>query len=129
MKESREPYNFSYETKIKALERSRYRCEQCGRTHSRKNQLEVHHVVAIWFAREVPALALQVITSIANAKVLCHSCHNEEHRTESRNKYQSIAPVVLQEYLSLVVDHSKDEWRKKSQELKGPTVFSDGPGS
>ena len=111
--DNREGYNFPYEIKKEAFERSGYRCEVCGAQDDETNRLEVDHTIAIWFARETNCLSAEVIKSIANATVLCHQHHREKHSHESRQYYAELAPTVLISYLEKVVDHHKDDWREK----------------
>jgi 5-methylcytosine-specific restriction endonuclease McrA len=111
--DNRTPYEFSLETKREALARHDYKCVDCGAEDDRTNRLQLDHEIAIWFARENPALTVEVIRSIANCVPRCARCHSEKHKRESRKMYQELAPVVLQRYLELIVDHTKDDWRSK----------------
>lgn len=103
---------FSYATKIEALERSGYRCDHCGKEEGRGDaRLEAHHRLALWFAKEYPVFAPALITHLCNCEILCVSCHKNVHKKESRSYYAELAPVVLQEYLQATLDTSKDDWR------------------
>lgn len=72
----RKRYEFDNQTKYEAKKRAGFRCEICGKP----TNLEVHHRIAIWFARDyMPQLAASVIKSLANAEVLCSDCHKQIH--------------------------------------------------
>jgi len=101
---------FNHETKQKAKERAGWKCELCGEP---ADYLEVHHRIAIWFALEVPALSYIVISSLANAQVVCGEDHSKLHAQESRTYYAQLAPQVLKEYLESTIRPEKDDWRKK----------------
>lgn len=112
-KDNRQPYNFDHETKMETLHRAGYRCEKCGKQDSATDRLQVHHQVSVWFARENPCLAIEVIKSLANSVALCNDCHKKEHQQESRAYYASLAPVVLTKWLESHIDPHKDDWRDK----------------
>lgn len=113
-------YEFSYETKIKALERSSYTCDRCGKHEGKGNdRLEAHHIIPLWFIKEFPVFAPALITSLCNLQILCVACHREVHKTESRLKYVDLAPQVLTKYLQQNLDTSKDDWRKQVRQYKG----------
>lgn len=112
-KENRTPYQFDHDIKLETLHRAGYRCEKCGKQDSATDRLQIHHQVAIWFARENPCLAIEVIKSIENAIALCAECHRAEHLHESRHYYASLAPVVLTKWLESHIDPHKDDWRDK----------------
>lgn len=65
-------YEFSTETKELARKRARYCCERCGR----RGTTEIHHRIPVYMARELNLPHL-LITSLANAEVLCPNCHAE----------------------------------------------------
>lgn len=116
-KSNRKQYEFDFSTKQEALEKAGYRCEWCEAQDSRTNRLEVDHAIAIWFARENPALTVEVIKSIANATVLCHECHADKHLQESRRYYADLAPTVLAKYLENIIDPHLDDWRDKLKQV------------
>ena len=103
MSKGREGYEFNLGLKKYALERANYRCEMCGRKGTRQNPLEVHHRVAIWFAKQYPFIAPAVITHIANAQVLCHECHTQHHQEATAETYQRELELVLQDYAAAVI--------------------------
>lgn len=117
MSQSRLLYEFDPQTKREALERANYTCERCGREENRENgiQLNAHHIISIWFARENPCLALEVIKSLSNCEIVCRECHNAIHNQETRTYYEELAPIVLRNYLNMIVNHDKDNWRWKGQ--------------
>lgn len=105
---------FSHETKEKAKERAGYKCERCGKT----GHLEIHHILPLWWAKEVPALSYAVISHLANTMVLCVSCHRKTHLEETRTAIAEKAPEVLRKYLEVTIQPQKDDWRKKLQKLR-----------
>lgn len=115
MSQSRLLYEFDPTTKREALDRVNYTCEICGREEDRSNGifLQAHHKIAIWFARENPCLALEVIKSLANCEIVCRDCHSKLHNQETRTYYEELSPIVLSNYLNMIVDHDKDNWRWK----------------
>ncbi len=72
----RNPYEFSQQIKEEALSRSNLRCEGCGRSAKRR-ELQIHHIIPVWFAIQYPLFSIPLITSIANTKVLCLECHKQ----------------------------------------------------
>lgn len=77
----RKAYEFTRETKLEAINRSQCRCERCNKSIYEDNvRLEVHHRVPVFVAKMYPQFSLSVIKSLANAEVLCSSCHHAEHR-------------------------------------------------
>jgi len=73
-------YEFTPETKILALKRANWRCEDCRvpKHMARDGYLEIHHMLAIAIAiTDYPFLAPAVISSLANARVLCKDCHQK----------------------------------------------------
>lgn len=102
---NRTPYKFDDEVKHEARERAGGKCEWCGKEVPK---LEAHHLVAIWFAREIPCLAPIVIKSLANLIYLCPSCHEKHHSTpETPEKYLPYVPIVVQKYLEMQVEHKQ----------------------
>lgn len=108
--QTRQPYEFEHKTKYEAL-RSASECEICRLPELIDDPFECNHIIAIWFAREVPCLTVEVIRSIANMQVIHKSCHRELHTRESRLYYQELVPFVVARYLSMTVDHTRDSWR------------------
>lgn len=71
-------YEFTYKTRVEALKRAKFTCEECGVRQEDGYALFVHHVLGIAFARYYyPSIAPVVISSLANARVLCSDCHLE----------------------------------------------------
>lgn len=94
----RTPMEFTDQTKLEALKRADFKCEDCGRTKAQlredgeKGYFEIHHRLPIYIiASEFPELSLSVIKSLANAEVLCQKCHAERHRTTTFEEYEAIA--------------------------------------
>jgi len=83
-------YEFSKETKLEALNRAGWCCERCGiyKEETFEGYLEIHHVVGISLAiHYYPELAPVLISSLANARVLCEKCHTIED-VEDRKKHK-----------------------------------------
>lgn len=82
----REHYEFSKATRIEALRRAEYRCEQCGKSDKEVGKLFIHHKLMIEMAaRYYQDISCEVIKSLANAEVLCDHCHkvrDEQARRE-----------------------------------------------
>lgn len=83
---------FSGETKRKALERARYRCEICGK----KARLEIHHILPLYVASQVyKDLPHAALRSLQNAACVCPDCHNGLHeRGWHERDYSTIASVL-----------------------------------
>lgn len=80
----RKAYEFTKKTKLEAINRSQCRCERCDKSiHKDSIRLEVHHRVPVFVAKMYPQFSLSVIKSLANAEVLCSSCHQAEHREKT----------------------------------------------
>lgn len=84
-----------------AKELANYRCERCGRSEDRVEQLEVHHKLAIWFASKYfPHLSGLILNSVANAEVLCHRCHFKHHRRDrtssQKNYYRAVGRELME---------------------------------
>lgn len=78
----------------------------CGAAHSEENPLQVHHMVAIWFARNCTVLAPyfpELIKSVLNAIVLCEDCHTQVHHQESDLEYSLLAETLINRYRSAVL--------------------------
>lgn len=117
---SRQEYEFSLDTKRAALEQHGGRCAICGGVETPDDRFEFNHVLAVWFAKEIGgALSIEVIKSLANCEPVHKSCHRQLHLQESRAYYQELAPLVLQRYLTQIIDHSKDDWRVKLGYARG----------
>lgn len=114
---SREPYNFDFHTKHERLSTVK-NCEICGKPPTRDDPFEADHIVAIWFAIENPCLAAEVIKSVANMRIVHRSCHRDLHLNESRRTYTEMAPIVLQRYLDMIVNHRLDDWRDKLKQYQ-----------
>lgn len=69
---SRRGYEFSNETKELARKKARYCCERCGK----EGRTEVHHRIPIYIAKQYPELSQAMISSLANAEILCSDCHD-----------------------------------------------------
>lgn len=67
-------YEFSGRVKMEAIKRANYACEECGVS----GYVEVHHMLGIYYAVTVyKDIAPWMISSLANAKVLCPTHHTE----------------------------------------------------
>lgn len=85
----KEHCKFSYQTRQEALKQADYRCQICG---EKCNYLEVHHIIAIWFAiHYCPSLSTEVIRDISNAIAVCPNCHAQLHKDESVDIYKCLA--------------------------------------
>jgi hypothetical protein len=79
--------HFPAQVKEVAKRRADWKCEKCGKTDDEVRQLEVHHILAVWFAKEYfSQIASHALNSLLNAQVLCSECHHKLHRNEGRNK-------------------------------------------
>ena len=117
---SRTEYEFPLAVKRASLEQHGHRCAICGGEETPDDHFEYNHILAVWFAKEIGgALSLEVIKSLANCEPVHKSCHRDLHLRESRAYYQELAPIVLQNYLKQIIDHSKDDWRVKLGYAKG----------
>ncbi len=108
-KNPREGYTFSHEQKQAVIEEAHYQCEHCGSYHSPSNRLEIHHIVAVFFARECN-IPHAIITSLLDASAICHDCHTKYHRQESRYQYAYLAWFLFS--IDVEYNESKDDWRK-----------------
>jgi len=106
---NRKLFEFSHETKEQARELSEYKCDICGGKDKKTQRVQVHHQVAIWFAREL-GISAQLIQSLANAMCLCQECHSHMHHQENRHQYEYLAWWLLK--VDVEADGSKDAWRK-----------------
>ncbi len=96
-KTNRVGYEFSLDVKIQAFERSKYRCEVCGKKQieTPENCLDIHHILGICLAKTYfPHISKQIIASLANAEVVCKTCHDKENLF-SRKNYAIIAQALL----------------------------------
>jgi len=85
----KEACKFSYSTKKEVLEQADGRCQICGEEYE---YLEVHHLIAIWFAiHYCPSLSTTVVNNIANAIAVCPNCHTQLHKDESVDIYKCLA--------------------------------------
>lgn len=94
----RAPYEFTQKTKIDALNKAHWQCEECGKKKSetKEGYLEIDHRIPIWFVLSYfPTLAPAVVKSIANARVLCKDCHERIHLTEKKKDYIERAKTLL----------------------------------
>ncbi len=97
---------FSYPVKEEAKQRVNYTCERCGRSNGRVKQLEVHHRLAIWFAKKYfPQLSSIILNSIANAEVLCYRCHLKLHKRDrsldQKRKYRAVGRELTEKQREL----------------------------
>lgn len=107
--ERRRKYEFSNERKEQAKELSHYNCDICGGKDRKTQRLQIHHLCAIWFARET-GIPCDVIKDLSNAMCLCEKCHNKMHLQENRPQYEAIANNILDQ--DVEADESLDAWRK-----------------
>lgn len=93
-------YEFTPETKLEALKRANFRCEGCGvpKREARDGYLEIHHVLGVAAAiKFYPSLAPAIISSLANAQVLCKDCHQQED-----NRMQFNHPKIAHSIISML---------------------------
>lgn len=101
----RQGYTFTFEQRQQALENNHYQCEYTGKLA----RLEAHHIIAIWFAREV-GIPPEVITSTMNLAFVEHETHVYLHQQESRYQYAYLAWFLFG--IDVEYDEHKDDWRK-----------------
>lgn len=92
-----EDCEFTKETKLSALRRANWKCEQCGidKQHAPEHYLEIHHKLGIALAlRHHPEISHALISSLANAEVLCIKCHDKKDITD-RKKHMQYAQELL----------------------------------
>jgi len=96
---------FTNEVKIEALKKADWCCEECGikKKDAEKGYLEIHHRVGIAVAlHNHPELSHAMISSIANAVVLCIPCHrlmdseDPKHHREYAKELRSMHVRQLQ---------------------------------
>lgn len=96
----RTPYEFSPETKLEALRRTDFCCADCGtpKRETERGYLEIHHRIPIWAFHYNPELFVgvtaDILTSVENARPLCHPCHREKDRLQLET-YARIAQAIL----------------------------------
>lgn len=98
IKLSRKDYEFSFATKMTALERDSYTCQKCKkhRTELTPRYLEVHHRIPIWFAMEyLPHIAPIYIKSLDCALSLCQNCHDTEHEQTNLDELWTLTAALL----------------------------------
>ena len=100
---NRAPMEFSDETKIEALKRASFKCEDCGRSKEdlkkagEPGYFQLHHILGIAVAvRLFPWIGYEVIKSVENCRCLCHKCHRVEEN--SRPDHEEIATELLNRY-------------------------------
>jgi len=90
---------FTKEVKLEALRKADWCCEECGikKKDAVEGYLEIHHRVGVVVAlRNHPELSHAMISSIANAVVLCIPCHrlmdseDPKHHNEYAKELRSI---------------------------------------
>ncbi len=103
---------FSDETKLEALRRANWRCERCGRQKQDVGYLEIHHRLGIAIAlRYHPEISHALLSSIANARVLCHDCHRIEDQSD-RRKHQELARELQRyELTQLLIEYMAADTR------------------
>jgi protein-tyrosine-phosphatase len=83
-------------TKIEALQNANWRCERCGieKKDTPEQYLEIHHRLGISIAlHNIPSIEHALLSSVANAQVLCRKCHkiqDQEDARRWRETYQEI---------------------------------------
>jgi len=79
---------FTNEVKIEALKKAEWCCEECGikKKDTTEGYLEIHHRVGIAVALlNHPELSHAMISSIANAVVLCIPCHRLMDKLDAKH--------------------------------------------
>lgn len=72
----RKHYEFDRNTRYEAYRRAQGQCEICGTSDG----LECHHILGVWYAVNFhPEISAVVIKSLANAQIVCQSCHEDIH--------------------------------------------------
>lgn len=92
---SKRPANFEFskQTKIEALKRANFTCEECGKKkyECTPQFLEIHHIVGIAIAIQYhPELSHAMISSLKNCSCLCVSCHKKRDILD-RRKHRELA--------------------------------------
>ena len=101
MKKERRPKTceFSDATKLEALKRADWRCEECGKTKQEVGHFEIHHRVGIAIAlSHHPELSHAMISSLANSVCLCASCHKKADIKDRRHHVENAKK--LEEYFT-----------------------------
>jgi len=91
---------FPRETKVDALRNADWKCEMCGvkKKETEQGFLEIHHILPVYIAvKYYPHVSAVAIRSLANAEVLCVSCHHKRHEWEDFAEYNEQA-IKLIEY-------------------------------
>jgi 5-methylcytosine-specific restriction endonuclease McrA len=97
MSRRRKPYNFDFETKLKALEKNNFCCARCGKHKSKckPSYLEVHHRLPIGVALDHFPQVIHKLHTLENALPLCVSCHKEVHENLTIEECAVIAQALL----------------------------------
>lgn len=92
---------FSDATKLEALRRADFTCEDCGtkKQDTKEGCLQIHHIVGIALAlRHHPELSHAMISSIHNTAVLCQTCHKKRDVEDRKNHVENAKK--LEEYFT-----------------------------
>lgn len=94
---------FTPETKLEALRRAKFTCEDCGRPKHEVGYLQIHHKLGIAIAaRFHPEISHALLASIANTAVLCPDCH-EKRDIADRKKHTEFARALQRYELTQLV--------------------------
>lgn len=94
---------FSEQTKLEALNRSQWQCEDCGikKKDTPEGFLHIHHKLGIATALyRYPELSHALIASINNALVTCVACHKKRDREDPkkhRQYYQELTSMKVRQ--------------------------------
>lgn len=88
-------YEFSYSTKIQALKRSDFSCQDCGVRQADGYYLAVHHILGIAYARYYyPDIPASVVSHLANARVLCETDHIQADNDLRHNHQEKLTELL-----------------------------------
>lgn len=95
MQINREPYEFTYETRLEGLKRAEFCCQRCGKHKKEVGQLYAHHVLPINIAiKYYPHILPEYIKSVQNLRMVCKECHMYED-DESKQNHVLLAQALL----------------------------------
>lgn len=79
-----ESFEFSIDEKVRRKEQLNHVCEGCGKKF-KAEQLSAHHIISVSNAID-SNLAATMISSVANMKILCDSCHKKADREQKKKE-------------------------------------------
>lgn len=86
---------FTKETKLAALRRDNWSCQECGKRKELVGHLEIHHLLGIAIALQChPEVSHAMLSSLENSICLCPSCHKIRDKID-RKKHKEYAQELL----------------------------------